>query len=327
MDANVLAQVLRGLPETRDPNVLVGTATADDGGVYRLNDALALVQTVDFFTPIVDDPYTFGAVAAANALSDVYAMGGTPVTALAIAAFPEDLDPAVLHEILRGGSDKANEAGVSVIGGHTVKDAEPKYGLSVTGVVHPDRIVRNSTARAGDVLFLTKALGTGILTTARRNDVIEAAALAEAIASMLTLNRAAAQAMLDCGASAATDVTGFGLIGHLREMLDAAGLGADISAASVPILPGALELARGGIVPGGTRTNAAQAVAAGVTFARDVEEALRFVLCDAQTSGGLLVALPPNTAERFPERATSLGVPIAARIGSTTSTQGLRIQP
>ncbi|MDQ2865397.1 MAG: selenide, water dikinase SelD [Candidatus Eremiobacteraeota bacterium] len=325
MDANALAQVLRELPKFSDPNVLVGTATADDAGVYRLNDMLALVQTVDFFTPIVDDPYTFGAIAAANALSDVYAMGGTPVTALAIAAFPDNVDRAILTGILRGGSEKAHEAGITVIGGHTVRDDVPKYGLAVTGLVHPDRVIRNSTAQPEDALFLTKALGTGILTTARRRNSIAESDLSEAIASMLALNGAASRAMVDSGAHAATDVTGFGLIGHLREMLAGSGTGADIFSEAVPLLSRALALARDGIVPGGSRTNAAQAVEAGVTFDEALDEAMRSVLCDAQTSGGLLIAIGGEDAERFERTARSNGVAVVARIGTVAKRPGLRV--
>lgn len=318
MDASVLAQVLRGLPAIEDPNVLVGTSTADDAGVYRLNDTIALVQTVDFFTPIVDDPYTFGAIAAANALSDVYAMGATPLTALAIAAFPEDADPQMLHEILRGGSETAKAAGIDVIGGHTIKDDEPKYGLSVTGIAHPDEVLRNSTACTGDVLYLTKALGTGILTTARRSDRIGDDALAMAIRSMTTLNRAAAEAMRGCAVHAATDVTGFGFVGHLLEMLRGCGLGAEIDTAAVPLLAGALELARAGVAPGGSKTNLAQAREERVGFAAHVDDAMQLVLCDAQTSGGLLVAVASGDAERFERHAHERGVPIVARVGVVT---------
>ncbi len=324
MDATVLAQVLRGLPPIDDPNVLVGTSTADDAGVYRLSNELALVQTVDFFTPIVDDPYTFGAIAAANALSDVYAMGATPLTALAIAAFPEDEDPQVLHEILRGGSETAKAAGIDVIGGHTIKDQEPKYGLSVTGIVHPEKFLRNSTARLGDVLFLTKALGTGILTTARRSDQIDDAALSEAVVSMTTLNRAAAEAMQDCDVHAATDITGFGFAGHLLEMLRGCGFGAQIDVASVPLLAGVLELARAGVAPGGSRTNLEQARAANTSFGPHVDEATQLLLCDAQTSGGLLIAVSPSDADRYERRARERGVAIVARVGIVTADPVLR---
>jgi selenide,water dikinase len=324
MDAGVLAQVLRDLPPIDDPNVLVGTSTADDAGVYRLTDELALVQTVDFFTPIVDDPRTFGRIAAANALSDVYAMGGRPVTALAIAAFPENLDPSILGAILAGGAEKAAEAGIHVIGGHTIKDDEPKYGLSVTGVVHPDRIVRNDSGRAGDVLVLTKPLGTGILTTARRRDLIDEAALEPAIASMAALNRLAGEAMVACGAHAATDITGFGLIGHLREMTGDK-LGARIDSGAVPIFERALELAREGAAPGGTRNNFENALANGVLFEDAIEPALRLLLCDAQTSGGLLIAIAPDQAGVLLERLSSQGVD-ARRIGELTAGGALEIR-
>ena len=325
MDASVLAQVLRELPPIDDPNVLVGTSTADDAGVYKLRDDLALVQTVDFFTPIVDDPYTFGAIAAANALSDVYAMGGRPINALAIAAFPEDMDPRTIGAVLRGGADKAREAGINIIGGHTIKDDEPKYGLSVTGVIHPDRVLRNSTAVPGDVLLLTKPIGTGILTTARRSDRIGEEAMAEAIASMIALNRAAAEALDGCAVHAATDVTGFGLLGHLREMVAGANAGAEILAAQVPLLHGALELASLGVAPGGSKTNLANALADGVTFDDAVEEAMRLLLADAQTSGGLLVAIAADDAERYQTQAAARGVRAAA-IGTIVARPGLRVR-
>ncbi len=298
MDAGVLAQVLRVLPPIDDPNVLVGTSTADDAGVYRMSDELALVQTVDFFTPIVDDPRQFGRIAAANALSDVYAMGARPVTALAIAAFPENLDPAILGEILLGGAEKAMEAGISIIGGHTVKDDEPKYGLSITGVVHPDKIFRNDGGRAGDALILTKPLGTGILTTARRADAIVQEALQEAIDSMEMLNRTASEVMILCGARAATDISGFGFLGHLREMTGGR-VGAEIDSSAVPMLKRAVELAKDGCVPGGTRTNLQNAIQSGVRFEGAVSEAMQLVLADAQTSGGLLIAIDPERAGKL----------------------------
>ena len=274
--------------------MLVGHATSDDAGVYRLSDALALVQTVDFFTPIVDDPYDFGRIAAANALSDVYAMGGTPLTALNVAAFPvEELGTEILARILEGGAAVAAQAGVAILGGHTVKDDEPKYGLAVTGVVHPDRVVTNAGARPGDVLVLTKRLGTGILTTARKRDVVEDDALAEAIAQMARLNAAASRAMLAHGAHAATDITGYGLVGHAGEVARASKAALAIDARAVPLLDGVLALVARGAVPGGTRDNLAEH-AAFTQYADDVDDALRIVLSDAQTSGGLLIALPPE---------------------------------
>lgn len=323
MDAVVLAQVLRDLPAIDDPRVLVGMGTADDAGVYRLNDDLALVQTVDFFTPIVDDPRSYGRIAAANALSDVYAMGGKPLTALAVAAFPEDADPAVLGEILAGGVEKAREAGVSIIGGHTIKDAEPKYGLAVTGTVHPQRIVRNDTGVAGDDLVLTKPLGTGVLTTARRGDRITDAQLQPAIDQMETLNRDAGDLMVRHGAHAATDITGFGLIGHLREMCGAK-LGADIDASAVPLLAGALDLAKEGVAPGGSRANLANALAAGVEFNQRIDHALRLLLCDAQTSGGLLIAVPAENTQALVHDLQARGTH-AVRIGALTASGTIAI--
>ncbi len=286
--------MLRHLPPPTDPNLLVGTNTADDAGVYRLAPDLALVQTVDFFTPVVDDPYWFGAIAAANALSDVYAMGGRPITALNIVGFPVGtLSLDVLAEILRGGSDKAREAGVTLVGGHTVDDAEPKYGLAVTGLIHPDRIVTNAAGQAGDALVLTKPLGSGIATTAIKQGVATEELSAAVIALMATLNRAAAEAMMEAGPHAATDVTGFGFLGHLAEMAAGSGLCATIAAGSVPLLPGILDLAQQGVAPGGTRRNL-EALASRLEFDEAVPQPLRLALADAQTSGGLLIALPPH---------------------------------
>ena len=320
----MLARVLAELPPIDDPNVLVGTATADDAGVYRLDDQRALVQTLDFFTPIVDDPVSFGRIAAANALSDVYAMGGTPLCALAIAAFPADGDLAVLADILAGGVEKAHEAGIHVIGGHTIKDPEPKYGLSVTGIVHPQRILRNSTARPKDVLFLTKPLGTGILTTARRGDVIDETTLAPAIASMETLNRGAAEVMTALNARypdappvhAATDVTGFGLLGHLLEMARGSECGFMVQAARVPFFDRVVELAASGCTPGGTKANAQAAEDAGIQFADRLDAPMRLALCDAQTSGGLLIAVAPGHADELYDALRRADVATAAWIGT-----------
>ncbi len=323
-DQRSLAAVLAGLPSFADPNVLVGNASADDAAIYRISDDVALVLTVDFFPPIVDDPRTFGRIAATNALSDIYAMGATPLAALAITAFPdENVDPAVLHAILAGGIEAASQAGIAIVGGHTVKDSEPKYGLSVVGRVHPERHVRNDSGRAGDVLVLTKPLGTGILTTARRRDLIDDAALEPAIEAMTTLNRGASEAMLAAGASAATDVTGFGLLGHLHEMC-AARLGARIDSSAVPLLARALDLARSGAVPGGTRTNYETARSRGVSFDAGVEDALRLLLCDAQTSGGLLIAIPPDRADHLTRELNARTIP-HARIGTLTESPGIQI--
>ena len=317
MDAAVLAQVLRELPTITDPNVLVGTSTADDAGVYRLTDDIALVQSVDFFTPIVDDPFDYGRIAAANALSDIYAMGARPIAALAIGAFPEDMPAETIAEILRGGAEKAREAGIDVIGGHTIKDDEPKYGLAVTGVVHPDRIWRNHTGQPGDALILTKPLGTGILTTARRNDTIDDAALRPAIQSMLTLNRSAAEIASRFDVHAATDVTGFGLVGHVCEMT-AGGTGAEISTRAVRFFDRVQELADKDIVPGGTRTNHRVALESGVNFADDVKKSQQLALCDAQTSGGLLLAVPPDRSNELVRALHEAGLSGASEIGSLT---------
>lgn len=326
MDAGVLAHVLRVMPPLSDPNVLVGFDTADDAGVYRVAPDLAIALTVDFFTPIVDDPATFGAIAATNSLSDLYAMGARPIVALAVAGFPESgLDESILGDIFAGGAAKAAEAGIAIIGGHTVKDREPKYGLSAVGLVHPDTIVRNSTARPGDALILTKPLGTGILTTARRRDAIDDAGLAEAIASMTTLNRAASEAMLSVGVDATTDVTGFGLVGHLREMIDGSGTGATIDAAAVPAFDRAVELASLGHAPGGTTSNLERAISLGTTF-DGVPDAVRLVLCDAQTSGGLLIAVAAQRAGTLIDALARGGVNRAAVIGRITSERVLEVR-
>jgi selenide,water dikinase len=325
MDSGVLARVLRSLPAFDDPRVLVGNETADDAGVYQLTDDLALVLTVDFFTPIVDDPFTFGAISATNALSDIYAMGARPVAAIAIATFPETgLDTSILTDILRGGAAKAREAGISVIGGHTVKDPEPKYGLSVTGVIHPDRIVRNAGARPGDVLVLTKPLGTGILTTARRRDEIDDHALTQALASMTTLNRAASEAMIEVGVDAATDVTGFSLLGHLREMCVAGNVGAEIDSKEVPVFDRVVELAAEH-APGGSRANLENAIANGAQFDAHIQPAMQLVLADAQTSGGLLIAVPEPRLESLMKAMRAHGVTAPAVVGRIVAGSTIRV--
>ena len=310
------------MPPSEDKNVLVGIATRDDAGVYRLRDDLALVQTVDFFTPIVDDPYDFGRIAAVNSLSDIYAMGAKPLTALNICAFPiEDVDLEVLRRILEGGAEVAKQAGVSLLGGHTIKDSEPKYGWAVTGTVDPRRVVTNAGARPGDILLLTKPLGTGILSTALKRDAIDAQALQPAVDAMLTLNADAARAMTEIGVNAATDVTGFGLLGHASEMMEASGVALELDARAIPIFDGVLDLVRAGVVPGGTKDNA-RAHAAFTTFAPTIDEALRIVLSDAQTSGGLLIAVP---AERADALRAKIG-PSAHVIGRVTSGTGITVK-
>jgi selenide, water dikinase len=310
-----LSELLATLPEETDANLLVGVETRDDAGVYRISDELALVQSVDFFTPIVDDPRDFGRIAAANALSDVYAMGGRPVTALNLVAFSlERLGSSVLAEILAGGAEIAARAGVAMLGGHSIDDPEPKYGLSVTGVVHPDRVVRNSTARSGDALFLTKPVGGGAITTAAKRGTAPAGALRTCTDVMTTLNADAAEAALSVGPSAMTDVTGFGLLGHLHEMALTSGVDAQVDAAAVPAIEGAVELLAAGAVAGGTQRNRAW-VEPHVRWATAVPDPVRVLLCDAMTSGGLLVAVPPDRADAMQD-ALAAAASGAARVGT-----------
>jgi len=295
----------------------VATNTADDAGVYRISADLALVQTVDVFTPVVDEPYWFGAIAAANALSDVYAMGGVPRTALNIAGFPRSKLPLeILGEILHGGGEKCAEAGVAVIGGHTLDDPEPKFGLSVTGFVHPDRVVTNAAAQPGDRLVLTKPLGLGVITTGIKQERTTRSTIDEAIRVMAALNRAAGQAMADVGASAATDITGFGLLGHLHEMTRASGVRARILLSAVPILEEAWGLARAGIVPGGTQRN--RAALAGAVIWEGIDEDGQILLCDAQTSGGLLIAVPGDRLARLVQALRAGGALASEVVGEIT---------
>lgn len=282
---------LHNMGPVSHPDLIVGIGGSDDAGVYRLTDDVALVQTVDFFTPVVDEPYDWGRIAAANALSDVYAMGGTPLTALQIVAWPRDKLPLdMLGEVMRGGVDVLSTASCTLLGGHSIDDDEPKYGMAVTGLVHPDEVVTNAAAKVGDVLVLTKALGTGIITTAIKRDRVLPGQRDAVVDLMATLNDGAARAMRRIGVRAATDVTGFGLLGHLGEIVKASGVSAVVVAADVPVLDGVVELAAEGVVPGGTDRNIAS-TARYTTFAPGVAEALRVVLADAQTSGGLLIAV------------------------------------
>jgi selenide,water dikinase len=310
-----LAQVLRHVPPLTDSRILVDASTRDDAAVYQLTPERALVATVDFFTPIVDDAYDFGRIAAANAFSDVYAMGGTPLIALNLVGWPRDKLPyELLGDVLRGGADIAREAGAFVVGGHSVDDPEPKYGMVAIGEVHPDKLVTLARAQVGDALVLTKPIGTGVLTTALKRDLATAADLAPAVASMATLNAGAARAMLATGVHAATDVTGFGLLGHLHNMLSASRVAAEIDANAVPLLAGARDLAERGAIPGGTKRNR-DALAAHVTMGDGVPEALRILLFDAQTSGGLLIAVPHDRADALLAALRTEGTPAAARIG------------
>jgi selenide,water dikinase len=293
--AERLSQLLQGVPRSAvgDDRFLVGNDTLDDAAVVRLNDDQAIVQTVDVFTPIVDDPYDYGRIAATNAISDVFAMGGEPLFALAIGGFPDDLPGEEAGEILRGGGDAAIAAGAPILGGHTITTAEPLYGLAVTGLVHPGRVWRNSGAQVGDVLVLTKALGTGIVANALRKGAVDPDVLAAAVTSMTTLNRVAAGALRDLEPHAVTDVTGFGLLGHLREMCAASGVHARIVSADLPLLPGVESLARSGLVPGGSKRNRTAADAY-TEVAAGVDPVRALLACDAQTSGGLLAALAPE---------------------------------
>jgi selenide,water dikinase len=303
--------------------VLVGAATSDDAAVYRLSDDSALVATLDFITPVVEDPEAFGAVAATNAISDVYAMGGRPIFALNVVNFPREALPLhYLEAILRGGSAKATEAGIPILGGHSVDDPELKYGMVVLGLIHPDRIVRNVGAQVGDHLVLTKPLGIGIITTAIKAQQADDAVVARALTVMTTLNRAASEAMLAVGAHAATDITGFGLLGHLSEMVRGSGVGARLLARQVPLIDGARALAERGLIPGGSRRNLAS-VQEQLRFAASLSELDQLMLADAQTSGGLLIAVPPDQTGALVDRLRTAGSLSAAVVGEITSEAGL----
>jgi selenide, water dikinase len=313
-----LQEVLAGLRQPlgvsaeAQRNLLVGLGRADDGAVYRLGPDLAIVQTVDFFPPVVDDPWTWGAVAAVNAMSDVYAMGGEVLFALAVAGFPRDFDKAVITEVFRGGAEKVAEAGGVVGGGHTVVDAEPKYGLCVTGRVHPDRLFIKGGLRPGDRLFLSKPLGTGVITTAAKNEHASADVLEDAVSSMLRLNRVAARVAGELGAVGATDITGFGLLGHAAEMVEASGAGIALAADRLPLLPGALALAGAGHFSGGMKRNRRHlddVFGARLQIEPGVPAALAGLLCEAETSGGLLFSIAPARAGGVPDAFASAGEP------------------
>jgi selenide,water dikinase len=308
--------VLRYLPPSADPHLLSDFAHGADAAVYRLSDDLALVQTVDYITPIVDDPFAFGAIAAANALSDLYAMGARPVMALNLVGYPAKTLPlGMLGEILRGGAAKLAEAGACLGGGHSIEDLEPKYGLAVTGLAHPRRIVTNAGARPDDVLILTKPLGLGILTTGIDRRLVNGDAIERATRVMLQLNRAASEAMLAAGVHACTDVSGFGLLGHLREMVAASGVGARVSLAAVPVLAEAWGLVEQDCIPDGTRNNL-NYLADFVDWSPAVPAAARMLLCDAQTSGGLLIAVPRRRAEKLLRALRRAGIEPTAAIGT-----------
>ncbi len=309
---------MRQLPEReKDPNLLVGIDTSDDAGVYKLTDDLAIIQTVDFFTPIVDDPYQFGQIAAANSLSDVYAMGGQPTTVLNILGFPiKSLGPDILAEILKGAADKVQESGAVIAGGHSIDDNEPKFGLSVTGVVHPEKIFKNVGSKPGDVLVLTKPIGVGIQTTAIKKEGLTEEQLERVSTVMATLNKTAAEQLKDFHPTAVTDVTGFGLLGHASEMAKGSNVSMEVRLNDVPVLDGTMELAESGFVPGGTKANH-RWIAEDVQY-EGLSELEQWLLCDAVTSGGLLISMPAEEAEQYVQLMKEHGVPETSIIGSVS---------
>ncbi len=308
-----------------DPNVLVGANTVDDCAVYRINERQAIVESLDFFTPIVDDPYSFGQIVAANALSDIYAMGCLPLFALNIIGFPRDRLPlSVLEDIILGGIAKCTEAGVPILGGHTIEDPELKYGLAVTAVEDIDRIITNSGARPGDLLVLTKPIGTGVIASGIKRGEVDPDLIRQVTDLMATLNAAACQAVREVGVNALTDVTGFGLLGHLLEMITASGVSAVVQAAGVPFIPEAVERARAGKVPGGTRRNL-DFVRPKLKVGEGVDEPTLLLLADAQTSGGLLASVPEDKAARLVARLKELGTPAAALVGRVVEPQAWRL--
>ena len=312
--------MLCGIPKLKDPNLIVGFDTSDDAAVYRLDDETALIQTVDIFPPVVDDPYEYGQIAAANALSDVYAMGGKPRLALNICCFPEDLPGEVIREIMRGGYEKVGEAGAVIAGGHTIKDREPKYGLSVTGIAGLSEILMNNSVNAGDVLILTKALGTGILTTAAKADMTEKSSYRALIESMSRLNRYAAEIMKDFHVSSCTDVTGFGLMGHAYEMASGSGVTVRLDHSAMPLLPEAAEMAEMGLIPAGAYKNR-EYLAGAADVGENVPLEIEDILYDPQTSGGLLIAVPQEEGEELARRLRENGEN-AAVIGCAEEKKG-----
>ena len=307
------------------PDLLVGMDTGDDAAVYRLDDNIAIIVTVDFFTPITDDPYEFGLVAAANSLSDVYAMGGKPLVALNVVGFPAELAVEMLGDVLKGGYDKAMEANCLIVGGHTVDDAEPKYGLSVVGLIEPGKEVSNANAQPGDVLVLTKPIGTGIITTGVKQGITPDAILKQAVDTMAELNKGAAEAMMRVGVNSCTDITGFGLMGHLRGMVKGSGTGAVIRVADVPVLPGVWDLLEKGTVPGGTFRNMSS-VAEAMDWDDNLSEEQRILMCDAQTSGGLLISVTKDRLDKLLSELAVSGVETKAVVGEITAENPGRIR-
>jgi len=311
-------------PTLKDPNVLVGNETGDDSAIYRLDDRVALVLTVDFFAPIVDDPFEYGRIAVANALSDVYAVGGRPITALNIAAFPRELPSDVIAKVLEGGQAKAEEAGILIVGGHTVDDKEPKYGLAVTGIVTPGEEITNANAQPGDVLILTKAIGSGVITTAGKAGTVPAEVVDEAVRSMAALNKGASEAMIEVGVNSATDITGFGLLGHLSQMMKASGTTAEINVDSIPLLPGAKQLAEDGYISGGTARNA-EAVKSSVNVDDGITDIEFSLLADAQTSGGLLISVPEERSNALIKQLVTNSSLYSSVIGKVTTQSGTSV--
>ena len=300
------------------PDLLVGTEHGDDAAVYRIDDKTAIIVTVDFFTPITDDPYEFGSVAAANSLSDVYAMGGKPLVALNVVGFPANLAVEMLGDVLKGGYDKATEAGCLIVGGHTVDDAEPKYGLSVVGLVEPGKEVSNAGALPGDVLVLTKPIGTGIVTTGCKQGITPDPVLKTAVATMATLNKGASEAMMRVGVNACTDITGFGFMGHLKGLVRGSNAGAQVRVSAMPVLPGVWDLLENGAVPGGTFRNMSS-VADSTDWGDSLTEEQRLLMCDAQTSGGLLISVPGAKLDQLISELETSGVETRAVVGEVTS--------
>jgi selenide,water dikinase len=314
------------LPKVKNNRVLVGYNSVDDAGVYKLSRDLALVQTVDFFPPVVDDPYDYGSIAAANALSDIYAMGAKPISALNIVGYPKEIMPlSAMEEVLKGGADKAKEAGIPIIGGHTLKTKEPVYGLSVNGIIHPDKIVTNSGAKPGDMLVLTKPLGIGIITTAIKKDKAPLKVVKEAVRIMSQLNKTASEVMLKFRVKACTDITGYGFLGHLCEMTSASGTGAKVYLSRIPVLEYAWKLVEQNIIPGGTLSNR-NFMEDKVLWGKDICEEAKLVLCDAQTSGGLLISVSKNKASKLLNSLKIRGVKNPSIVGEIIKDRKCRIE-
>jgi selenide,water dikinase len=316
--------VLRQIPVLKNQNLLVGLDTSDDAAVYRVSDEMALISTVDFFTPVVDDPYTFGQIAACNALSDIYAMGGKPILALNVVAFPEDLVEDILPGVLKGGADKIKEAGAVVGGGHSIKNPEPVYGLSVLGQVHPDRVITNAGAKPGDVLILTKSLGTGVATTALKAGMLDEKTEKLVVKIMSTLNKAASEAATEIGVHAVTDITGFGLMGHAYEMAEASNVTIKINSRAIPVIPGVEELAAMGLLPAGLYHNR-RYLEGKIKVCDGIPEVVSDLVFDPQTSGGLLISLKKEKAEALANLLESKGVVGAAVIGEVVDPSEFRI--